>query len=127
VVKKFSQFPLSTPVAADQVVGAKSGFPNVLYTAQGITDTYRHKLTTTTNYYVATTGNDSTGTGAIGAPWLTLQHAIDFIANNVDFGGQQLIERRRGSFVGLGMKLLRWRQPTDQRTGSTSPLSTPAL
>lgn len=30
------------------------------------------------NYYVSkTNGNDSTGTGAIGAPWATIQHALD--------------------------------------------------
>src|ERR1700723_4241273 len=29
----------------------------------------------TTNLYVATTGNDSTGDGSIGNPWLTLNHA----------------------------------------------------
>src|SRR5579862_4764062 len=30
-----------------------------------------------TTWYVATTGNDSIGTGAIGSPFLTIQHAAD--------------------------------------------------
>lgn len=40
------------------------------------------------DFYVATTGNDTTGIGTAGAPWLTLQHAYDYVANNVlNFGG----------------------------------------
>ena len=31
--------------------------------------------TCVTNYYVSTTGNDSTGNGSSGSPWATLQHA----------------------------------------------------
>jgi parallel beta-helix repeat protein len=30
-------------------------------------------------YYVATTGNDSTGDGSGGNPWLTIQHAVDTV------------------------------------------------
>lgn len=44
-------------------------------------------LTANTAFYVSTTGNDSTGTGAIGAPWATLQHAVDYIYRNIDGGG----------------------------------------
>ena len=40
-----------------------------------------------TTYYVATTGNDSTGTGAVGAPWATIQKAINYITANVDLAG----------------------------------------
>ena len=32
-------------------------------------------------YYVAKTGNDTTGDGSVGNPWLTLQHAEDAAAN----------------------------------------------
>lgn len=35
------------------------------------------KQQSTVNYYVATTGNDSTGAGTIGSPWLTIQKALD--------------------------------------------------
>ncbi|MFC2136352.1 hypothetical protein ACFLTH_17185 [Bacteroidota bacterium] len=34
-----------------------------------------------TNYYVATTGDDSTGDGSSGNPWLTIQHAIDTVGD----------------------------------------------
>ena len=32
------------------------------------------------SYYVASTGNDSTGTGSPGSPWLTLAHAVGAVA-----------------------------------------------
>lgn len=46
----------------------------------------RTSLTANTTYYVATTGNN-TNAGTIGAPWLTLQYAYDYIANNIDCAG----------------------------------------
>ena len=51
----------------------------------------RQILASTTNFYVAPSGNDSTGNGTSGAPWLTLQHAYNYIAQNVDIAGQQCI------------------------------------
>jgi hypothetical protein len=48
----------------------------------------RTLLQTTTNYYVSTSGNDSTGNGTSGAPWATPQHALTYIADNIDIGGQ---------------------------------------
>ena len=47
---------------------------------------YRIKLLANTTYYVSPTGNDSTGNGTVGAQWLTIQHAINYI-NNVDLNG----------------------------------------
>ena len=47
----------------------------------------RIKLATNTNYYVATTGNDSTGNGSSGSPWLTIQHALNYVSNNLDLSG----------------------------------------
>ncbi len=44
-------------------------------------------LTTNTTWYVATTGSDTLGTGTIGSPWLTIQHACDVIASTIDFNG----------------------------------------
>lgn len=41
----------------------------------------------TTIIYVATTGNDSTGTGASGAPYLTIQKAYDILCSNYDTAG----------------------------------------
>lgn len=46
----------------------------------------RTKLTVATTFYVATTGSDTTGTGAVGAPWLTIQKAIDTLYSSYDLG-----------------------------------------
>lgn len=45
--------------------------------------TTRDVLTTTANFYVATTGND-TNSGSSSSPWLTIQHGINYILGNVD-------------------------------------------
>jgi hypothetical protein len=59
-------------------------------------------LTGNVNYYVATTGSDS-NTGTIGAPWATLQHAMFFIAQNLDTAGFLVtVNIGSGSFVGFG-------------------------
>lgn len=50
----------------------------------------RTKLTTSTTYYIATTGNDSTGNGTSGNPWLTIQHAVGYLQQNIDLGGQSV-------------------------------------
>lgn len=47
----------------------------------------RIRLQGNTDFYVATTGNDSTGTGLIGAPWATAQHASNIIQSNYDLNG----------------------------------------
>lgn len=43
----------------------------------------RTKLSAAQNYYVSTTGNDS-NPGTSGSPWLTPQHALNYILANVD-------------------------------------------
>jgi hypothetical protein len=48
--------------------------------------TFRTRLTNTANYYVATTGNDS-NPGTSGSPWLTIQHALNYIQQSIDLGG----------------------------------------
>lgn len=48
----------------------------------------RIALQANTTFYVATTGNDSTGTGlVVGSPWLTIQHAINVISAGYDLNG----------------------------------------
>jgi hypothetical protein len=47
----------------------------------------RKKLTANTTYYVATTGNDTTGDGTSGNPWATIQKAYDYIVANLDVAG----------------------------------------
>lgn len=46
----------------------------------------RQALTANTSFFVATTGNDG-NPGTVGSPWLTLQHAYDYIAGNIDMMG----------------------------------------
>ena len=41
-------------------------------------------LTADTTYYVATTGDDSTGDGSVGNPWLTIQKAVDHVCGVID-------------------------------------------
>lgn len=38
---------------------------------------------TTLDYYVATTGSDSSGDGSVGNPWATIQHAVQYVADNL--------------------------------------------
>ncbi len=45
----------------------------------------RISLTTSVNYYVATTGNDTTGDGSAGNPWATPMKAIKWVTDNVDY------------------------------------------
>lgn len=48
----------------------------------------RLRLKANTNLYVATTGNDTTNAGiASAAPWLTIQNAVNFVANMIDLNG----------------------------------------
>lgn len=47
----------------------------------------RTSLTVSTNWYVATTGSDTTGDGSSGNPWATPQFALNTIRNNYDFMG----------------------------------------
>lgn len=46
----------------------------------------RQQLTTNTSFFVATTGNDS-NPGTSGSPWLTIQHAFNYLLANIDLAG----------------------------------------
>lgn len=50
----------------------------------------RIKLSANTTFYIATTGNDTTGTGAVGAPWATITRASAVLASMYDFNGYQV-------------------------------------
>jgi hypothetical protein len=52
-----------------------------------VANTTRTVLTANTTLYVATTGSDMTGNGAVGSPFATLQHAYDTLATQYDFAG----------------------------------------
>ena len=41
-------------------------------------------LTADTTYYIATTGNDTTGNGSSGAPWATINKACNYIRANIE-------------------------------------------
>jgi len=61
----------------------------------------RTRLTGNTTLYVATTGNDSTGNGTSGAPWATLQHAINYIQQNIDIAGYIVtVQLQDGTYTG---------------------------
>lgn len=62
----------------------------------------RVELTEDTTYYVATTGNDTIGDGTVGAPWLTIQKAVDWVAANVDgMGYAVIIQVADGSYTSV--------------------------
>lgn len=89
-VKKMSGTGLVDLSAFDVVVGGEYIGITDGTTIQLVNPTMggnRQKLTANTTFYVATTGNDSTGNGTAGLPWLTIQHGYDYIAGNVDIAG----------------------------------------
>jgi hypothetical protein len=59
-------------------------------------------LSANTTYYVSSSGNDSTGTGSSGAPWATLQHAINIIAATVDLAGFNVTINGNGNTYTVG-------------------------
>jgi hypothetical protein len=62
----------------------------------------RWRLSANTTFNVATTGSDTTGDGSSGNPWATLQHAIDFVSNNVDLNGFAVqINVAAGTYAGF--------------------------
>jgi hypothetical protein len=73
---------------------------SVNYTTVLTNSNYRTKLTTATTYYVATTGSDTTGTGTVGNPWATIQHAYNYVVANDDLGGQTVsIQLAAGTYT----------------------------
>jgi parallel beta-helix repeat protein len=44
------------------------------------------------NYYVAVTGNDTTGSGSVGKPWRTIKRAIDLAGINYTYSPSKLID-----------------------------------
>ncbi|MBO9605943.1 MAG: right-handed parallel beta-helix repeat-containing protein [Paenibacillaceae bacterium] len=54
-----------------------------------------------TNFYVATTGSDTTGNGTIGNPWATIQKARDYIRTNglnVGMTGNIIVNVKAGTY-----------------------------
>lgn len=60
----------------------------------------RWRLSSQLNLYVnASSGDDSNNGLTSGTPWLTLQHAIDWVAANVDIGLYQVMINASGAFT----------------------------
>ena len=55
-----------------------------------VTNGLRVKLTSDTTLYVSTTGNDTTGTGSISAPFATIQAARNYAYYNLDLQGHAI-------------------------------------
>ena len=56
-------------------------------------------LSTNTTFYVATTGNDTTGDGTLSRPWATIQHAYDWVSSNINLNGHTLtIQIQNGTY-----------------------------
>jgi hypothetical protein len=61
----------------------------------------RTRLTANTTYYVATTGNDTTGDGTSGTPWATIQKAYNYICASLDLAGYAVtIQLADGTYTG---------------------------
>lgn len=71
-----------------------------------VTGTLRTILTSNINYYISTTGSDSNGgTNSSTDAWATLQHAMNFIAVNLDLSGFTVtVNIGAGTFAGVGLK-----------------------
>jgi hypothetical protein len=67
----------------DDKISIPTGDARYLRLGTGI----RTMLTANTTFYISTTGNDSTGNGTSGNPWLTRQYAWNYILNNLDLAG----------------------------------------
>lgn len=66
----------------------------------GNTTYLRTRLAANATFYVATTGNDSTGDGSSGNPWATIQHAYNYVAANLDVNGfQAVIQLADGTYA----------------------------
>lgn len=63
--------------------------PQIMITA--LADDFSNKLGSNADFYVSTTGSDSTGTGSALAPWRTLKFALNTIAAENDFNGNDVV------------------------------------
>lgn len=60
----------------------------------------RVRLQADTTFYVSTAGNDATGDGSVGAPWRTVQHAVNVIHDGYDLAGfVATITRAAGAYT----------------------------
>lgn len=74
---------------------------NAVHTVSGV----RTTLAANVSYFVSATGSDSNGgTNSSTDAWATIQHAVSFIAANIDFGANTVtINIGAGTFTGFGL------------------------
>jgi hypothetical protein len=103
-VSKLSQITAawSGPALTDTAVGVQGGTTDLQWSwlqiqkvIGGLTT-----LTADTTYNVSPSGNDSTGTGSVGAPWATLQHAFNYIGGVNANGHAIIIQLADGTYNG---------------------------
>lgn len=97
----------SPPSLTDTVIGVGSGTTDFQYTLSQIKSAVggggRTILTGNTNYYVSATGSDSNDGLSSGTSWATLQHAMLYIAENIDLAGFIItVNIGAGTFPGFG-------------------------
>lgn len=70
---------IAQPLGQDSVVSNTSGWHRVVVTLNGCTS--RDSIRLSQPIFVAKTGNDQTGNGTLGLPYLTIQKAVDMATN----------------------------------------------
>ncbi len=106
-VNKLSQIATSPSnlAATDFLVGVTAGNVDYRFSPSQLQPTVsKIVLMADASYYIATTGSDS-NPGTLANPWATLQHAMKFIASNIDIAGFNVtINIGAGTFVGVGIQ-----------------------
>jgi hypothetical protein len=99
--------PTAAELKASILANIPTGTPGAVSAADvrgemnGIVDFAVEKLTANRTYYVATTGNDTTGDGSSGNPWLTITKALDYVARNLFLAGYTVkIQLADGTYNG---------------------------
>lgn len=102
----FDQYFSSVPAATTPLAGTE---PMLVFqggTTKQVSSSNvgRPRLTGPSNFYISALGSDS-NPGTISQPWATTQHAMDFLASDIDFAGQNVtVNIGAGSFAGFGVK-----------------------
>lgn len=82
-----ANFLVSQNVTQNDDGNLSGAVTNIQTAIQTFTNTFtRLKLAGNASYYVTTTGNDSSA-GTSGSPWLTIQHAVNYINTTIDLAG----------------------------------------
>ena len=111
-------FSLTTPqgaaATADIFIYAIPMYSAFLTQSNPSTLPTRLRLNAPTNFYVATTGSDTTGTGSLSAPWASMGHAYTELQSKYDLSGQSVtVNVADGTYDGLS--------PIGPIVGQTAP------